>query len=155
MQGEPILQTRHFVLCADLACILLKEESMTKIAIPHWQGRVSPVYDVAERVLLADIVSGNIIRQGELLIGVDDPQSRSLLLASAGIEVLICGAISCPFELAVKAAGITLISQICGDIDLILRAYAAGRLAYYRMPGCRGRRGQGHCGRGRAGKFKL
>jgi len=134
---------------------IAREESMTKIAIPHWQGRVSPVYDVAGRVLLADVVSGNIIRQGELLIGVDDPQSRSLLLASAGVEVLICGAISCPFELAVKTAGITVISQICGDLDLILRAYAAGRLGYYRMPGCCGRHGQGHCRRGRAGKSRL
>jgi len=29
-----------------------------KIAIPNWQGRVSPVFDVARDVLLVDVVDG-------------------------------------------------------------------------------------------------
>ena len=124
---------------------------MTRIAIPHWQGRVSPVFDVAGRVLLAEIDAGGITRGGELLLEVEDAAGRSQLLRSAGVEVLICGAISWPFELAVTSSGIAVISQICGELDVVLRAYASGRLGYFRMPGCRGRHGSGRFGGGRRG----
>ena len=127
---------------------------MTKIAIPHWQGRVSPVFDVAGRVLLAEVVSGEILCHGDLLLEAEDPHGRSSLLSSARVELLICGAISCSFELALAAAGIGVISQICGDIELILPAYAADRLSYYRMPGCRACHGQARRGWG-ACKHRL
>ena len=126
---------------------------MTKIAIPHWQGRVSPVFDVAGRVALAEFVSGGVLRHGDLLLGSEDPQARSVVLASTGVKVLICGAISCCYELALTAAGIGVTSQICGEIDRVLQAYADGRLSYYRMPGCRGCRGRS--GHGRGCKFRA
>ena len=112
---------------------------MTKIALPHWQGRVSPVFDVARQVILAEVSAGAFLRRGNLVLGAEDPQCRSVLLASAGVEVLICGAISWPFEIALSAAGITVVSQICGQVDNVLRAYATGRLdqSHYFMPGCR------------------
>jgi len=119
---------------------------MARIAIPHWQGRVSPVFDVAGRVLLADIISGEIICGGDVLLGVEDPHNRSVLLSSAGVEVLLCGAISCSFEVALTAAEISVISQICGQVELVLQAYVSGRLDRYQMPGCRGGRGQGRGG---------
>ena len=121
---------------------------MTKIAIPHWQGRVSPVFDVAGRVVLAEFVSGEIVRHGDLLLGAEDSQARADILLSAGVEVLICGAISCRYERALTSAGIEVISQICGEIDRVLHAYAEGRLSYYQMPGCRGRCGRSRRGRG-------
>lgn len=124
---------------------------MTRIAIPHWQGRVSPVFDVAGRVMLAECDAGMIRRSAELLLETEDAHARSLLLRSAGVEVLICGAISWPFELALTSSGIVVISQICGELDVVLSAFAAGRLQYCRMPGCRGRHGAGLCGGGRGG----
>ncbi len=121
---------------------------MARIAIPHWQGRVSPVFDVAGRVLLADIISGEIIRCGDLQLGAEDPHNRSVLLSSTGVEVLLCGAISCSFELALTAVGIRVRSQICGPIELVLQAYMSGQLDCYQMPGCRGGLAQGRGGRG-------
>lgn len=134
--------------------LLANIQFMTRIAIPHWQGRVSPVFDVAGRVMLAELDAGLIQRCGELLLGSEDAQGRSQLLRSSGVEVLICGAISWPFELAVTSSGIAVISQICGELDIVLSAYASGRLQYCRMPGCRGRHGSGRCGgRCRGGRF--
>ena len=121
---------------------------MTKIAIPHWQGRVSPVFDVAGRVALAELASGEIVRHGDLLLGAEDPQARAAVLVSAGVEVLICGAISCRYERALTSAGIAVISQICGEIDRVLHAYTESRLSYYQMPGCRGCRSRSRRGRG-------
>lgn len=127
---------------------------MSKIAIPHWQGRVSPVFDVAGRVALAEFVSGEVVRHGDLLLASADSQARAAILVSAGVEVLLCGAISCRYELALRSAGIEVISQICGEIDRVLQAYTQGRLGYYRMPGCRGGcRGRSRHGRGC--KFKV
>lgn len=121
---------------------------MTKIAIPHWQGRVSPVFDVAGRVVVVEFVSGSMLRHGDLWLGSADPQARAVALSAAGVEILICGAISCCYELALTAAGIEVLSQICGDTDRVLHAYTEGRLSYYRMPGCHGHRGRSGHGRG-------
>ena len=114
---------------------------MTKIAIPHWQGRVSPVFDVAGQALLAEVGSDGINYCGDLRLGAEDPQHRSILLGTSGVEILICGAISCPFEVAIRATGIVVISQICGDLEIVLKAYSEGRLGHrhYSMPGCYGR----------------
>lgn len=128
---------------------------MTRIAIPYWQDRVSPVFDVAERVLLAEVEGGVVTRCGDLLLESDSAHDRSQLLRSAGVEVLLCGAISWPFELAMTGSGIMVMSQFCGALDAVLRAYAAGRLRYFRMPGCRGRRGFGRCGGGQRRRGNL
>jgi predicted Fe-Mo cluster-binding NifX family protein len=115
---------------------------MTKIAIPHWQGRVSPVFDVAGHVLLVDVSASGLTVLGDVGLGTEDPQQRAALLAAASIEVLVCGAISRPVEAAVKATGIEVISQVCGGIDQVINAYVSGRLGqrYFVMPGCYGRR---------------
>ena len=115
---------------------------MTKIAIPHWQGRVSPVFDVAAQVMLVDVNAGGLTVLGDVELGVEDAQQRAALLAAAGVEVLVCGAISWPVEAAVKAADIEVISQICGGVEQVIKAYAGGRLGHrqYVMPGCYGRR---------------
>ena len=128
---------------------------MTKIAIPCWQGRVSPVFDVAGLVILAKLEGGLIVRQGELALGAEVPQSRSAILAASGVEVLICGAISCCFEWALRSASIEVISQICGEIEQVLQAYANGQLNYCRMPGCRAGRGQPRHGHGRRRRFRI
>jgi predicted Fe-Mo cluster-binding NifX family protein len=146
----------HFALAHYLLALYF---IMTKIAIPHWQGRVSPVFDVAGRVAVSEFISGGVVRHGDILLESDDPHVSSAALSSAGVEVLICGAISCCYERALTSAGIEVISQICGEIDRVLDAYAEGRLSYYRMPGCRGRHGRqgrhGRAGHGRGCRFRT
>lgn len=131
---------------------------MTKIAIPHWQGRVSPVFDVAARALLVEVNAAGLTVLGDIELGSEDAPQRAALLAAAGVEVLVCGAISRVVEASVRAAGIEVISQICGDVEEVSKAYADGRLGYrrYVMPGCYGGRWhsrgyRGGRGRGRGG----
>jgi hypothetical protein len=58
------------------------------------------------------------------------------------VDVLICGAVSRPLELALTLEGIEVIPQTCGKVEQVARAYLAGRLSgdAFLMPGCCTRR---------------
>ncbi|MDD4061929.1 MAG: NifB/NifX family molybdenum-iron cluster-binding protein [Kiritimatiellae bacterium] len=133
---------------------------MMRVAIPHWQGRVSPVFDVAGNLLLVDIADGNEQARRNLELTAEHPQVRAKALSDNGAGVLICGAISRPLEMMIRSAGIEVISQTCGDVEHVLSAFINGQLneTLFLMPGCRGRglgfqhrRRGGRCRRGRTG----
>jgi len=125
-----------------------------KVAVPHWQDRISPVFDVAGHVLLVDMEGNREIgRQEETLPG-NDPWSRAAALSQMRAEVLICGAVSWPLEAAIRSAGIRVITNICGPVETVLEAFRKGQLLenLFLMPGCCGRRRRrygGRAGRGR------
>ncbi|HOD84067.1 MAG: Dinitrogenase iron-molybdenum cofactor [Planctomycetes bacterium ADurb.Bin126] len=121
-----------------------------KVAIPYWQGRVSPVFDVAGRVLLAEVAEGKEQERQDLAMKGGQPRERANLLREQGATVLICGAISRPMERAMTAAGIEVISQTCGEIERVLAAFIGGQLnqGTFLMPGCCGRRRWSQGGRG-------
>jgi predicted Fe-Mo cluster-binding NifX family protein len=113
-----------------------------KVAIPHWQGRVSPVFDVAANVLVVEIRDGLERSRENVALDAEDPQPRATRLAQTGAELLICGAISWPLEMALSAAGIDVIPHTCGEVEQVLAAFAHGQLQQdaFLMPGCCGRR---------------
>jgi predicted Fe-Mo cluster-binding NifX family protein len=112
-----------------------------RIAIPQWQGRVSPVFDVAENLLLVEVAGTHEIGRQEVAMTAVDPTKRAQQVAHLPADVLICGAISWPLELALRSAGVGVISQICGQVDEVMRSFLLGELANdaFRMPGCCGR----------------
>jgi predicted Fe-Mo cluster-binding NifX family protein len=137
-----------------------------RVAIPCWQGRVSPVFDAAGTVLVIDIENGREHQREER------PLTRTDVLARAGeflklcADVLICGAISAPLEATLVSSGVRVLGFVCGPIEEVLAAFLDGELARqaFWMPGCGGRRrrlGQGRetmlrgsgmgLGRGRGG----
>ena len=126
---------------------------MMKVVIPHWQGRVSPVFDVAGQMLVIEIDGGRESARQERHLDAEFPQARAAWLVQEGIDVLICGAISRCLESAVVQAGVEVIPQICGDVECILSAFIDGQLEQdaFRMPGCRGQRRalRAHCRRGK------
>ncbi|MGQ9650078.1 MAG: NifB/NifX family molybdenum-iron cluster-binding protein [Phycisphaerae bacterium] len=115
---------------------------MMKIAIPQWQDRVSPVFDVAGNLLVVDVANGLEEARLKVDLTATDPLRRAQQVAGLAPDVLICGAISWPLEMALTSAGVRVISQICGGIDEVLEAFANGNLADERfiMPGCCRRR---------------
>jgi predicted Fe-Mo cluster-binding NifX family protein len=118
-------------------------EPATKIvAIPDWEGRVSPVFDVAGRLLVAQVVSGlpDVFRHEQLL--AQTPTARASQLAEWGVKTLLCGGISSGLRETLERADITVIPHICGGVQEVLQAYLENRLSDERfaMPGCcRGR----------------
>ena len=122
-----------------------------KIAIPYWQGRVSPVFDVAATLLVVEVEGNTERSRQDVPFQIEEFQARAARLAELGVGVLVCGAISRPMEIAVRAQGIEVVPQTCGDLECVLHAYVGGRLdqASFLMPGCCGRRrrrGRGQCG---------
>jgi len=122
-----------------------------KVAIPHWQGRVSPVFDVASHVLLVDVDAGMERRRQDTRLDVGVPRARASLLAGLGADVLVCGAISRQQETALSAAGVRVIPYICGDVEEVLLAFNNGQLGEdgFLMPGRCGWRRRCRCRRHR------
>lgn len=105
-----------------------------RVALPAWNGRVSPVFDVTKRILVFDIENGTVTRTSEHELteggGVET-------LTRLEVDVLICSAISWPLEANLWVAGIEVVPDICGPTDAIIAAYRAGRrdLARFQAPG--------------------
>lgn len=113
-----------------------------RIAIPYWQGRVSPVFDVAANLLLVEVEGAGEVGRREVALASADPARRAKEVSQLPAEVLICGAISWPLEVALQAAGVRVISQICGQVEEVICSFLADGLETdaFRMPGCCGRR---------------
>jgi len=113
-----------------------------RLAIPHWQDRISPVLDVAGALFLVDIDHGMETGRQNVAVQEENPLGRAKHIEELGVNVLICGAISWPLELALASAGIEIIPQTCGEVEQVLDAFLTGRLEQemYLMPGCCGRR---------------
>lgn len=122
-----------------------------RIAIPQWQSRVSPVFDVAARLLLVDVANARESGRQEVALTATDPIQRAQQLAQHSANVLICGAISRPLEMAVLSEGLQVVAQVCGPVEEVLQAYLEERLSdpTFLMPGCCGRRRRFRGGRGR------
>lgn len=138
-----------------------------------WGYRVSPVFDAARTLLIAEIEADILVNSWHLGFDPNQPWELVRLLRTQQALTLICGAISEGPALLLEAAGLELIPFIAGDVGTVLEQYLQGRQfgVDFRMPGCakkiccRGkiRRGRGlgagpgphHSGRERAGHLPM
>jgi len=113
-----------------------------RLAVPTLDDRVSPVFDVAQTMVLVDLEGDHERSRQMVPLRSPDLGRRAAELTQHGVDVLICGAISRPLEALLHAAAIKVIPQTCGSVEEVLRAFVAGRLDEPRflMPGCCGRR---------------
>lgn len=109
------------------------------VAIPVWSDQVSTVFDFARHILLVELDGGTEISRSEHPFQEGPPIFRAKKLSRFDVEVLICGAISCPLARIVASHGIEIIPFISGTVNDVLNAYLTGRLADSRfcLPGCR------------------
>lgn len=121
-----------------------------KIIIPVWEGKVSPLLDTAQRLLLVETVNGDIASRCEVFLDEMDISRRCFRIWRLKADVLICGAVSRPFQRLLTAEpGLQLIQGISGPVEAVLMAYLQGRLnrPQFLMPGSRQalpRPGQNH-----------
>ncbi len=128
-----------------------------KVAITTWNGRISPVFDVARQVLLLDVEDGRVIARREEPLPGDEMQHQAAQLVELGTYVLICGAISHPMAAVLAGKGIRVIPFTAGAVEEVVAAWLAGSLpsAVMSMPGCCGQQKRRHGrtdGGGRAGR---
>jgi predicted Fe-Mo cluster-binding NifX family protein len=100
-----------------------------KVAVAHWQGRISPVFDVADRLFLLDVEDGREINRESLRLASRNPFLRTKELSEIGLNVLLCGAVSLTLEKALIGAGIRVIGFLGGELETIINAFLAGNLS--------------------------
>ncbi len=124
-----------------------------KIALPIWNGRVAPVFDVTHRVVVVEADSGRALRCTEAPLPDGEPAQKVLALVQEGVHVLICGAISRPLQGLAVAKGLQVVPFVAGEVDEVLQAWLEGRLPDkpFAMPGCACGRPRRHQGKRRFG----
>ncbi len=127
-------------------CICATEMKTHRAALAAWNGRISPVFDTAQKLLLVDVEDGQVVARTEADVHEQPFALRAAKLKDLGASVLLCGAISRPLAAMIAASGIEVIPFLAGDVEDVLAGYLAGDLPAPRfmMPGCpcpaRGRR---------------
>jgi predicted Fe-Mo cluster-binding NifX family protein len=108
------------------------------IAIPVWEGKISPVFDSASRLLIIQVEHKNEKSRFEVYLEEQDLARRCFHVQRLGVEILICGAISCHLHRMLTASGIKVIPWISGSAEDVLQSYFNGDLfqAKFLMPGC-------------------
>ena len=113
-----------------------------RVAVPVLDDRISPVFDVARRLVLVDIENEREVERTEKVLEEPELAARARRVAELGADVLICGAISRPFEAMLLSAGVEVIPQTCGPVEDVLKAFVSGQLTEqaFVIPGCCGHR---------------
>lgn len=110
-----------------------------KTAITVWGERVSPVFDSARKLLIAEIKDKQVVSKKVESFDPDLPHLLTKRLSDLNITVFFCGAISTIPASTIELSGIKLISFIAGNVDEILKAYSEGLpiIPAFLMPGCK------------------
>jgi len=105
-----------------------------KVAIPVWNDRVSPVFDVARSIRVVDIVDGTVVDVSNRVL---ESEKRTATLVKLGVDLVVCSAISIPLESTLWVSGIEVIPDTCGGAEEIIQALASGdrTLTRFRSPG--------------------
>jgi len=112
-----------------------------KVAITVWENRVSPVFDSACTLLIAEIKNARVMKKIYQHVNPDMPMQLVQMLHSQGVVALICGAVSEGPANVIETAGIELVPFITGDIEKVLETCLESNPVWseLKMPGC-GRR---------------
>lgn len=111
-----------------------------KVAVTVWGDRISPVFDSAHTLLVAEIKDSRVVKTRYESFDPDMPSQLTRMLDSLGVSVLICGAISELPARTIETDGIDLIPFISGAPEEVLACYATDARvgSAYLMPGCGG-----------------
>ena len=99
-----------------------------KVAVTIWKGRISPVADLSQELLVVHVGSQSILSRHHEHFENDSPFHRAKKLDDLGVKTLICGAISSFYGALVEGYGIRLISFVHGQADEVLDAFLKNAL---------------------------
>ncbi len=109
-----------------------------KIALSVFHDSISTVFDAAEQLLVVETDETNGQKRKLVRLTAADVVGRVSQLKEEGIDILICGAISRPMQVAIAAKGIVVYPFIRGSVESLITAYLSGNLEkpLYALPGC-------------------
>lgn len=111
---------------------------MSRVAVPIYRKRISPVLDFCERLLVVDLVKDSETERKEVFLDEMSLSDRLALLQRLEVTVVICGGISETLYHMLQNCGIESISGITGDVDDVITAFCRSQLndSRFMMPGC-------------------
>ena len=118
-----------------------------RIAVAIWNNRISPVFDVAQNLLLISSVNGEETVRSSLSLAEMTPALKIEALKKNSVEVVLCGAISESFLRLLITSGLKVEPWVSGNIEEVIQAVLRNKLSdpRYHMPGCcRFGRNRGH-----------
>jgi len=119
------------------------------VALTVWGNRISPVFDSAQTLLIAEIRNDQVVDRKIQLFQATMFNRCLRLLEQLDVRVLICGALCEGPVRLLEACNIEVIPFVTGETEKILQYYVDGKdLTEFVMPGC----GHGRCCRTRTGK---
>ncbi|ABC78406.1 hypothetical cytosolic protein [Syntrophus aciditrophicus SB] len=110
-----------------------------KSAIPVCGQDIALVFDDADCLLVIEIGEKGVYREERLRCTGRTMIDRANQLRSLGVNLLICGAISCPLQRMIEASGIDIIPFVRGNAAEVFDAWLRKGLADRRffLPGRR------------------
>jgi len=107
-------------------------------AFSVWNGRIAPVFDVAQSIAIINADNGQTIEQKLEDIRKILDFERVEWLKDKSVSVLVCGAISRHLEESITNSGIKVISFISGESEKVIRAWLNNEELHsgFTMPGC-------------------
>ncbi len=112
------------------------------VAVTVWNNRISPVFDSAQALLVAEIQGTEIVDAVVKAVPTSIFDRFLSLLEEHDVKVLICGALCEGPALMIERQGIEVISFVTGEAENVLESYLKGKdLTEFTMPGC----GRGRC----------
>jgi predicted Fe-Mo cluster-binding NifX family protein len=102
--------------------------AVTRVAIPIFRKKVSPVFDSCSRVIFVDIENNREVDRKEIYLDSFSLTERMTILLKSGVSVVICGGISDVMENMIVGKKIDLFSNIIGEVEYVLKAYLANEL---------------------------
>lgn len=119
------------------------------VAMTVWGNRISPVFDSAQTLLIAEIMNRQVVDRKIQLFQATMFNRCLKLLEDLEVRVLICGALCEGPVRLLEFHGIEVIPFVTGEAEKVLDCYVQGHgLQDFFMPGC----GQGRCCRTREGR---
>ena len=126
-----------------------------KIAVPVWDGNISPVLDTAKCIKVFDVENGKIISHTE--VHIDDRGIREKVqIITDTAQILLCGALSSQMASCLSSAGVGVYPWMMGNAERLVELIASGRIPgpEFSMPGCRGKNCRHHAWRNRQGRLR-
>jgi len=122
------------------------------VAITVWGNRISPVFDSAQTLLVAEIHEDQVVGRKIQMFQATVFNRCLRLLEELDVRVLICGALCEGPVRLLEFHDIEVIPFITGEAEKILECYVQGKdLKDFAMPGC----GHARCCRTRDGRLQV
>jgi predicted Fe-Mo cluster-binding NifX family protein len=106
-----------------------KRPTEVKIALTVWRERISPLFEAARLLLIADIADKKVIAREVHPLHPESPHCRAARLSRMGVDTLICGAVSLPQATLLEAYGIRVLADVTGRAEAVLAAFLNDRLS--------------------------